>query len=73
MKKIKNLLNQSGRETTLCHASYDTLLGPNQYFPKFLLNFKVWTYNFHSTLYMKLYAAFMMKGCFHYWLGILGL
>jgi hypothetical protein len=36
------------------------------FFPKFLLNFKARTYDFYSTLYMKLYAAFMMKGCFRY-------
>jgi hypothetical protein len=33
-------LIKGGRETTLCHASYDTLHGPNQFFPKFILNFK---------------------------------
>jgi hypothetical protein len=64
---------KGGHETTLFHAYYDTLYGPNQFFPKFLLNFKAWTYDFHSTLYMKLYVAFMMKGCFHYWSDILGL
>jgi hypothetical protein len=64
---------KGGHETALCHASYDTFHGPNKKIPEFLLNFKAWTYNFHSTLYMKLYATFMMKGCFHNWLGILGL
>jgi hypothetical protein len=64
---------KGGQETTLSHAYYDTLHGPNQFFPKFLLNFKDWTYNFYSTLYMKLYAILMMKGCFHYWSGILGI
>jgi hypothetical protein len=55
---------EGGCETTLCHASYDTLYGPNQKNSKFLLNFKAWTYDLHSTLYIKLYAAFMTKDCF---------
>jgi hypothetical protein len=54
----------------LIMTPYITPYGPNQFFPKLILNFKARTYNFHLSSYMKLYAAFMMKGCFHYWSGI---
>jgi hypothetical protein len=40
LSKTKFHWIKGGCETTLCHASYDTLYGPNQFFPKFLLNFK---------------------------------
>jgi hypothetical protein len=29
-----------------------------------ILGIKDWTYNFYTTLYMKLYTTFTMKGCF---------